>query len=164
MATNGARAVGRISTPLGRDLVVVGDGRAILEATFAAVRRVRQRKPADPLVAEAAAQVRAYFARRLGRFDLPLDPAGTPFARTIWELVASLSFGEFVSYADLARAAGRPLAHRGVARAMGQTPIALFVPAHRVVASDGRVRGAEPGSIRSRLVAFERYKPSRGGA
>ena len=146
----------RIPTPLRRDLVVTSDGEAIVAATFAASRSTRLRAPADPLLAEAAAQTRAYFARRLRRFELPLDPAGTPFARTIWNLVAALSFGEFVSYADLARAAGRPLAHRGVALAMRATPIALFVPAHRVVGSDGRVRGAEPGSIRLRLVEFER--------
>lgn len=148
----------RIPTPLRRDLVVTSDGDAIVEATFVGARMARPRRPSEPLLAEAVAQVRAYFARRLRRFDLPLDPQGTPFARTIWALVASLSFGEFVSYADLARAAGRPLAHRGVALAMSKTPIALFVPAHRVVGSDGRVRGAERGSVRLRLVEFERSR------
>ncbi|HEY1976850.1 MAG TPA: methylated-DNA--[protein]-cysteine S-methyltransferase [Candidatus Baltobacteraceae bacterium] len=114
------------------------------------------RRTADPLLAEAASQVRAYFARRLRRFDLPLKFDGTPFSQAVWECVAGLSFGEFVSYADVARAIGRPLAHRGVAMAMGRTPIALFVPAHRVVGADGRVKGATPGGARLALVAFER--------
>lgn len=146
----------RIPTPWKCDLVVRSAGDAIVESTFAVTRAKRVEKPGDALLAAAAEQVRAYFARRLRRFDLPLDPAGTPFQRTLWELVAALSFGEFVSYADVARAAGRPLAHRGVAMAMGRTPIDLFIPAHRVVGSDGRVRGAAPGSMRARLVAFER--------
>ncbi|HZY98990.1 MAG TPA: methylated-DNA--[protein]-cysteine S-methyltransferase [Candidatus Baltobacteraceae bacterium] len=123
------------------------------------VRRRRApaaRRDVDPLLLEAAAQVRAYFARRLRRFDLPLKFEGTPFSRAVWECVAGLSFGEFVSYADVARAIGRPLAHRGVAMAMGRTPIDLFVPAHRVVGADGRVKGATPGGPRTALVAFER--------
>jgi len=154
----------RIATPWKYDLVVEsGDGRTLVAAAFAPASRKRHSQPTDSLFAEAAEQVKAYFARRLRRFDLPLAPAGTPFQLAVWDLVASLAFGEFVSYADVARAVGRPLAHRGVATAMGRTPIALFVPAHRVVGSDGRVRGALPGSMRLRLAAFERA-PQKGGA
>ncbi len=146
----------RIPSVWACDLVIETDGRSIVSSSFARRQVHAYRKPDDALLAAADEQVRAYFARRLHRFDLPLAPAGTPFQRAVWELVAALSFGEFVSYADVARAIGRPLAHRGVAAAMGRTPIDLFVPAHRVVGSDGRVKGALPGSMRARLVAFER--------
>lgn len=161
-----ARSQLRIATPWKFDLVVESDaGRTIDASTFAPHRRTARRsQPDDPLLAEAAAQVRAYFARRLRRFDLPLAPCGTPFQLAVWQLVASLAFGEFVSYGDLAKAVGRPLAHRGVAMAMGRTPLALFIPAHRVVGSDGRIRGARPGSMRARLVAFERSAPQKGRA
>lgn len=145
----------RITTPLRRDLLVTSDGERIVAADFVAIKRGAKGHP-DPLLAEAEAQVRAYFKRRLLRFDLPLFLDSTPFCEAVWRAVASLSFGEFVSYADVARAVGRPLAHRGVAAAMGRSPLDLFIPAHRVVGADGRVKGGTPGSTRLMLVAFER--------
>jgi O-6-methylguanine DNA methyltransferase len=148
-------SAGRIPTPWRYEMAVWTNGSAIVRAEFVAAKRAKHVRT-DSLVREAAAQVRAYFARRLRRFDLPLEPEGTPFAIAVWQCVAGLSFGEFVSYADVARAIGRPLAHRGVALAMGRTPIDLFVPAHRVIGADGRVKGALPGSLRLRLADFER--------
>jgi O-6-methylguanine DNA methyltransferase len=146
----------RIATPFRRDLLIVSNGLAIVASDFVAGKRLRRHRPGDALLREASAQVRAYFGRRLGRFDLPLALEGTPFHVQVWRAVAALSFGEFVSYADVARAVGRPLAHRGVATAMRLTPLDLFVPAHRVVGADGRIKGAQPRSLRTRLAAFER--------
>jgi len=151
-----------LGTPLGASLEVTATEGALVAARF--VRRApAQRSPRVPLLMEAAAQVRAYFARKLRRFDVPLDyeNEGTAFQRGIWSAVATLSFGEIVSYAEVARAVGAPLAHRGVAAAMRATPIDLFIPAHRVVGSDGRVRGCGTRSIRARLLAFEKTGRSR---
>ena len=153
----------RIPTLWPYDLLVTAGGGAITEAEFGPRRKAGKERFDDPLLAEAAAQVRAYFARRLRRFDLPLAFSGTDFQCAVWRAVASLSFGEFVSYAEVARAIGHPLAHRGVAMAMGRTPIDLFVPAHRVIGADGRVKGAEPGSMRLRLVRFERSREASRG-
>jgi methylated-DNA-[protein]-cysteine S-methyltransferase len=147
----------RLETPLGLDLLVGTDGDAIVESAF--VRRLRgaRPRPAHPLLREAQAQVRAYFARRLERFELPLAFAGTPLAREIYALVAGLRFGEVVSYGDVARALGRPHAHRAVAAAMGRTPLDLFVPAHRVIGADGKIKGAAPNSLRRRLLKHEGF-------
>ena len=152
----------RIATPFHRDLLIASDGENIVASDFVAGKRRAKTQP-DALLEEAQAQVRAYFSRRLVRFDLPLQLEGTPFYEAVWRAVASLSYGEFVSYADIARAVGRPLAHRGVAAAMGRAPLDLFVPAHRVVGADGRVKGATPGSTRLLLVAFERAKERAAG-
>jgi methylated-DNA-[protein]-cysteine S-methyltransferase len=146
----------RISTPLRRDLLIVGNGEVILASNFVAAKRAAESNPSDSLLAEARTQVRAYFSRRLRRFDLPLALHGTPLQIDAWRAVALLAFGEFVSYADIARAIGRPLAHRGVAAAMAAAPFDLFIPAHRVIGADGRIKGAGAASMRYRLAAFER--------
>jgi methylated-DNA-[protein]-cysteine S-methyltransferase len=145
----------RLATPFRRDLLIEGNGLAITGSRFVPLRRVPHGKPSDALLAEAAAQLRAYFARRLLRFDLPLALEGAPFRVAVWRAVAALEFGQFVSYADVARAVGRPLAHRGVAAAMSAAPLDLLVPAHRVIGADGRIKGASSSSLRVRLAAFE---------
>ncbi len=144
-----------LRTPWNRVLRVRGDGKRIVESDFVALSHPLYRS-SDPLLCEAADQLRAYFRGAMRRFDLPLLLNGTALQCDAWACVSELEVGEFVSYADIARAIARPAAHRGVAAAMSATPLDLFIPAHRVVGSDGRVRGALPGSMRATLVAFER--------
>ncbi|HEV3155179.1 MAG TPA: methylated-DNA--[protein]-cysteine S-methyltransferase [Candidatus Baltobacteraceae bacterium] len=144
-----------VPTPLGVTLVVQAAGGAINAAGFARIRSARRERPKTALLREAVKQIDAYFAKRLRRFDLPLSFEGTAFQLDVWRFVARLEFGEIVSYSDVARIVGRPGAHRGVARAMSESPMELFVPAHRVVGADGTVRGAGPQSMRRRLLAFE---------
>ena len=128
----------------------------ITASDFVARSRSREHAIArEPLLRDAREQVQAYFAKRLRRFDLPLAFEGTAFQCAVWQVVSQLEFGALVSYADIARAIGKPLAHGGVAAAMGKSPFDLFVPAHRVVGADGRVRGAGGGSLRRKLLVFE---------
>jgi methylated-DNA-[protein]-cysteine S-methyltransferase len=150
-----AHAEVTLSTPVGAVLQVrAADGR-IVGCAFRTRMRPSTALPRDPLLREARTQLQAYFRKRLRRFDLPLALDGTLFQCAVWQLVASLEVGELISYGDVARAIGTPLAHRGVAAAMKQTPYDLLIPAHRVIGADGRVKGAGPNSLRRRLLAFE---------
>lgn len=144
-----------LPTPLGVALAVTADERGITSAEFVSRKAPESARYETAALREAAKQVRAYFNKRLRRFDLPLHFEGTELQTDVWSFVSQLDTGEIVSYSDLARAIGRPRAHRGVAAAMGATPIDLFIPAHRVVGADGSVRSAGPHSIRRRLLKFE---------
>lgn len=141
-------------TPAGL-LLMRSRGDELVAADFVASFRGLRRAPESAVLREAVAQLRAYRSRRLDRFDLPLAFAGTPFQIAVWQLVAQLETGELISYGDVARTIGAPRAHRGVASAMARSPFDLFVPAHRVIGADGRVKGAGPNSRRRRLLAFE---------
>jgi methylated-DNA-[protein]-cysteine S-methyltransferase len=153
-----AQAEMTVSTPIGAVLHIGAERGHIVACAFAPRARARASTPRDPLLAEARSQIDAYFRKRLRRFDLPLLLEGTAFQCAVWELVASLQVGELISYGDVARAIGAPLAHRGVAAAMRRTPYDLLIPAHRVIGADGRVKGAGPNSLRHRLLAFEGIK------
>ena len=147
-----------VSTPLGLALILSSDGNEIIASDFRRVAHPPPRRSPDALLREARRQVRAYFQKRLRAFDLPLRLIGTEFEVAVWRLVAGLEFGDRISYADVARAIGRPLAHRGVAAAMRKAPLDLLIPAHRVIGADGRVKGAPASSLRRRLLAFEAAK------
>lgn len=90
---------------------------------------------------DAAEQLRAYFRGDLTRFDLPLDPQGTEFQRSVWCALQEVQFAEIVSYATHARRAGRPRAARAVGAALGRNPIPVIVPCHRVVGANGSLTG-----------------------
>lgn len=89
----------------------------------------------------AARQLAEYFAGERHHFELPLAPQGTPFQRTVWHTLASIPYGETISYAQLAQRVGRPSAMRAVGAANGRNPLPLVLPCHRVIGSDGSLTG-----------------------
>ena len=83
--------------------------------------------------------------------------AGTPFERRVWDELRAIPYGETASYAEIARRIGRPSACRAVGRANGRNPIAVIVPCHRVVGSDGSLTGYAGGiDMKRALLDLER--------
>jgi len=105
---------------------------------------------------EALTQLLEYLEGRRRSFDLPLDLRGTGFQRAVWRALLAIPYGETCSYADLARAVGRPTATRAVGAANGANPLPLVVPCHRVIASSGELAGYGGGrELKARLLAME---------
>jgi methylated-DNA-[protein]-cysteine S-methyltransferase len=106
---------------------------------------------------EAIRQLNAYFAGSLRQFDLPLAPEGTPFQQRVWGALREIPYGETVSYGAIARRIGKPAAVRAVGAANGRNPLAIVVPCHRVIGSDGRLVGYGGGlPAKSLLLELER--------
>ena len=111
--------------------------------------------PGDPArepFCAAAAQLAAYFAGRLTEFTLPLAPAGTQFQRRVWAGLREIPYGETWSYGQLASKIGNPTAARAVGLANGRNPIAVVIPCHRVIGSDGSLTGYGGGLDRKRYL------------
>jgi methylated-DNA-[protein]-cysteine S-methyltransferase len=115
-------------------------------------RDVGDRADDDPLLAEAARQLRAYFARELKEFDLPLRPAGTDFQQRVWRQLLEIGYGETASYGEIARRVGHPDSSRAVGAANGRNPLAIVVPCHRVIGSDGSLTGYAGGLVQKRAL------------
>ena len=86
-------------------------------------------------------EVNQYFNGLLKTFSVPLDLKGTPFQMKVWRQLLGIPYGQTKSYSEVARAMGKPLACRAVGRANGQNPVAIVVPCHRVISSDGTLGG-----------------------
>jgi methylated-DNA-[protein]-cysteine S-methyltransferase len=108
--------------------------------------------PADQPFASAVRQLEDYFAGRLTAFDLPLEPAGTQFQRRVWAALETIPYGKTWSYGQLARAIGNASASRAVGLANGRNPIAVVIPCHRVISSDGSLTGYGGGLDRKRYL------------
>lgn len=123
-------------------------------AEFPSAERMR-----DDAALAGAMEVVGDLARgRPARKELPLDLRGTTFQMEVWDALRRIPAGRTLTYAELAREVGRPRAHRAAASACGANPVALLVPCHRIVRSDG-----SPGGYRWGIATKEALLTSESG-
>ena len=159
----------RIPTPLGPMVAAATDERLLLlefadrrmlPTQFQRLQRALECVfvPGDcPPFEVTRTQLDEYFAGGRAEFDIPVQTPGTDFQRRVWDALRTIPAGETRSYADIARLIGRPTAVRAVARANGDNRLAILVPCHRVVGSDGSLTGYGGGLWRKRwLLDLER--------
>ena len=151
-----------LDTPLGR-MLVAATGKGICRLTFdedvAALKRRFPNAaivPADTAMASLISGVLRAIETPTAAPDLPIDVAGTAFQEAVWRELRKIPVGETRSYADIAAAIGEPGAVRAVGTANGSNPVAVLVPCHRVIRSDGTLGGYAGGLDRKRrLLAAE---------
>lgn len=148
-----------VSSPIG-DLTIAAELSGLTHVLFeqwqhgATSPGVWRRAEDDPLseaarvLSLAESQLTAYFAGTLHAFDLPLAPRGTPFQQRVWSALRDIPFGVTVSYGELARRIGEPRAVRAAGGANARNPLAVVVPCHRVIGSDGSLTGFGGGMDR----------------
>jgi methylated-DNA-[protein]-cysteine S-methyltransferase len=108
------------------------------------------------------AQLDEYFAGERTCFDFEFSLGGTEFERRVWQEVSAIPYGQTATYAEIARRIGRPSACRAVGRANGRNPVALVVPCHRVIGSNGSLTGYAGGlDMKRGLLELERSSIDR---
>ncbi|SMO37932.1 methylated-DNA--[protein]-cysteine S-methyltransferase [Paracoccus laeviglucosivorans] len=153
-----ARMLARLGTPLG-DMVAVAD-HALRLLEFhdrpelpAELARLGQLAPGrNAVIDRLEAQLAQYFAGERADFDLPLAPEGTAFQESLWAALREIPPGQTRSYAAMAVLLGRPKAVRAVGRANGANRIAVVIPCHRLVGSDGSLTGYAGGIPRKQAL------------
>jgi methylated-DNA-[protein]-cysteine S-methyltransferase len=103
-----------------------------------------------------------YFSGSRRQFELEFEYSGSDFQLGVWKELTKIPFGETMTYKDIADAVGSPSSCRAVGAACGRNPMAIFIPCHRVVGSDGSLTGYAGGlEIKKKLLELERkYAPS----
>ena len=142
-----------VHSPVG-PLLLTSDGRALTRLLFDGDRALDPSwsTEACALLDRAAAQLGEYFAGERTDFDLPLDPAGTPFQLAVWQALRDIPYARTWSYGQLAARVGNPNASRAVGLANGRNPISIGVPCHRVIGTNGSLTGYGGGLDRKRLL------------
>ena len=146
------------STPLGPVIIAAGE-QGLAGIWFSGQKHAPDthdwvRRDDHPLLLQAAAQVQAYLRGDATAFEtpqtsqiskMPLMTVGTDFQRQVWRQVSRIGRGQVRTYADIARALGRPQAARAVGAAVGRNPWLMLVPCHRVVGQGGQLTGYAAG-------------------
>jgi methylated-DNA-[protein]-cysteine S-methyltransferase len=142
-----------VSSPIG-ELMLCGDDESLTALHLPG----HWAKPAagwrrdDARFADVARQLEEYFAGERTTFDVRLRMLGGPFEREVWEELLRIPYGETTSYGEIAQRVGKPHASRAVGAANGRNPIAIIVPCHRVIGSDGSLTGYGGGLERKRAL------------
>jgi AraC family transcriptional regulator, regulatory protein of adaptative response / methylated-DNA-[protein]-cysteine methyltransferase len=157
--TTGSSPLGRIliaATERGLCAVVLGKNHAEVTGQLHEQFPEAEIVP-RPELTEMLGQVLSQMTEHPAAFDLPLDLRATAFQMRVWQALQSIPRGETRSYAELARLIGQPTAVRAVARACATNPVAVVIPCHRVIGSDGTLTGYRWGVERKKkLLALEK--------
>lgn len=116
-----------------------------------------------PEVLQASAnQISEYFDKKRTHFELPLIPTGTAFQKKVWTQLQTIPFGKTASYQQMANDLGDPKVIRAAASANGKNPIAIIIPCHRVVGSDGSLTGYAGGLHRKKWLLSHESPVTQG--
>jgi methylated-DNA-[protein]-cysteine S-methyltransferase len=110
----------------------------------------------------AVKQLNEYFEGKRTHFDLKLNPEGSEFQKKVWQQLQKIPFGKTISYQQVANQLGDPKVIRAAASANGKNPIAVIIPCHRVIGSDGSLTGYAGGLHRKKWL-LEHESPSKQG-
>lgn len=106
----------------------------------------------NPHLGQAQIELQEYFSVQRKTFSVALDPIGTPFQKQVWNALLQIPFGETRSYHQQSVALGNPLSIRAVANANGKNNIAVIIPCHRVIGSNGKLTGYAGGIWRKKFL------------
>jgi len=147
-----------IKTPIG-DVIILADENVVSEVTFH--HRDSDGLQENNISQLAAKQLAQYFEGTLKEFSFPISQSGTEFQKEVWQNLLNIPYGETVSYAKFSE--HKPLAIRAIAAANGKNNIAVAIPCHRVIGSDGKLVGYAGELWRKKwLLQHEREMAQKG--
>ena len=140
-----------LSTPIGI-LVIKGDINGLNSVNFSSENEINEILETPTELKDAVNQLQEYFNKKRTNFDLQLSPAGTDFQKRVWKELENIDYGKTKSYQEIANLLGDTKVIRAAASANGKNPIAIIIPCHRVIGSDGSLTGYSGGLERKKFL------------
>lgn len=145
-----------VDSPIG-ELTLVGDGEVLTHLSMESHDDTKPEIGDDwkldrRAFKDARNQLKEYFAGKRDEFTVPLAPSGTEFRMRVWSALVRIPFGQTATYGEVAADIGNPAASRAVGMANHYNPIAIMIPCHRVVGSNGSLTGYGGGLDRKLLL------------
>lgn len=145
----------QLQTPIGI-LEIKGDSAGLVSVVFTEKKTVASSQPIPLTLKNVVSQLIEYFENKRTVFDLLLNPQGTNFQKKVWLELQTIPHGKTKSYQDIANQLSNPKVIRAAASANGKNPLAIIIPCHRVIGSDGSLTGYAGGLHRKKwLLAHE---------
>lgn len=145
----------RIETPIGH-MIAIADSDGIIALDFLDSRNMEKfedpcsNESTDKNLEDLKRQLDEYFCGKRREFSIKLNPKGTEFQKRVWNELLKISFGKTISYRDQATSMGNLKGIRAIASANGKNKIAIIIPCHRVIGSNGSLTGYAGGLWRKR--------------
>ena len=144
-------------TEIGRIKISEKDGK-IIGLVFSYYKKENEIEKETELIKKAYTQLEEYLSGKRTEFDIEIEMIGTEFQKKVWKELLNIPYGETRSYKDIAIAIGSEKACRAVGNANNKNPIAIIVPCHRVIGSNGSMTGYAGGlDIKEKLLKIEKY-------
>lgn len=143
------------STPIGT-ITIAADDEALKAVSFGKIAIEGAVQTETSLIKKTITELNEFFAGQRKEFNLPLAPVGTAFQQKVWQALQTIPYGETKSYKDIAEDVGSPKGFRAVGMANNRNHIAIIIPCHRVIGTNGKLVGYAGGvDIKEKLLALE---------
>ena len=150
-----------LNSPIG-SIEIMGDTSGLASVQFLASEEKETENVPSALL-PVMTQLREYFAKTRTEFHLKLSPEGTEFQQKVWNQLQDVKYGKTASYQEMANQLGNPKVIRAAASANGKNPIAIIIPCHRIIGSDGSLTGYAGGLHRKKWL-LEHESPVTQGS
>lgn len=144
-----------LNSPIGT-LEIKGDENGLSSVHFLDSKK-KSTSTTPKILQPVISQLQEYFEGNRTEFNLKLNPIGTSFQKKVWEQLVKIPFAKPVSYQEIANRLGNPKVIRAAASANGKNPIAIIIPCHRVIGSDGSLTGYTGGLHRKKWLLDHEY-------
>ncbi|MEA4870719.1 Methylated-DNA--protein-cysteine methyltransferase, constitutive [bioreactor metagenome] len=143
----------QLQTPIGTLVIAARNGVVLeIEHAGAGAETLPLASEKEPVLNQAAAELKAYFAGQTRTFCFAMRSEGTAFQQNVWKALLRIPYGETRTYGEIASAIGNPKASRAVGMACNRNPLMIAVPCHRVIGADGTLTGYALGTELKRIL------------